>query len=266
MIGSKFTPSEEVNKLGFRLALFRTWSLEKSVKTLAEMGYKSLELCMEHPELCLEELSSDEISRIKKTVEDGGLCVSSVSYFSSSDDILAALDKQKNGVELARELGCKILVVGTLPEASDPDGKKTYRAFEELLCLGEEKGVTIAVEPEPEMVLNGLFEFSVLASRMAGSPLGLSLNIGQVALTEGDVAAAIEEWAPFIVNAHISVVRRHEHVHLLPGDGHLDIYKMVMALRENDFIGDLIIDLSETEDSPDHLAQVAIERCREMFS
>jgi len=266
MIGSKFTPSEELNKLGFRLALFHSWPLEKAVKTLAEMGYKSLELCLEHPELSPDKLTEKEISRIKKIIEDGGLRVSSVSYFSSGDDVSVALEEQKGGVELARELDCRILVVGTLPEAADPDGKKTYRALEELLRLAEEKGVTIAVEPEPETVINGLFEFSVLASRVAGSPLGLSLNIGHVALTEGDVAAAIEEWAPFIMNAHISDVRRHEHVHLLPGDGHLDIYKMVMTLRENDFSGDLIIDLSQTQEAPDQLARIAMERCREMFS
>lgn len=266
MIGNTFSGPEELSKLGFRLSGFLKWPLEKSIKCLAEAGYKSLDLCLGHPDMNPDKLSSAGISKIRKIIEANEMRISAVSYRGKNEDVDAALKKQRKGLGIAAELGSRILLVGTASEALDPDGQRTFRALEELLSEAESSGLTVAVEPEPETVLNGMYEFSMLASHVAGAPLGLNLNVAHAALTEGDVPAVIEEWAPFIVHAHISDVKKHEHAHLLPGDGHLDLCKVIMTLRENNYHGDLVLDLSETTEAPDQLAKKAMERFREILT
>jgi sugar phosphate isomerase/epimerase len=168
MIGSTFTASGELTRLGFRLAGFKGWPLDESIRTLAEMGYQSVELCIEHPDMDPEKLTPDTIARIGEILKDNAIRVSSVGYSGKGDDIIASLAAQKRGLEIAREFDCRTLVVGTVLETADPDGSKTYKALEDLLRAAEETGLIIAVEPEPNTVLNGIYEFSLLASRLAG--------------------------------------------------------------------------------------------------
>jgi len=265
MNGSDQTLSSELANLGFRLSGFREWPLDKALKTLSTIGYKSVELCLEHPDLDPEKLNAKKITKIKESLDENGLRISSVSYHGKRDSVPDLFEKQKRGIEIALEMGIRILVVGTASSENDPDGNHTFRALEELLIAAEEAGIMLVAEPEPDTVLNGMYEFSLLASRMAGSSLGLNLDVGHASLTEGDVCAVIEEWAPFILHTHIYDIRRPKHVHLLPGEGHLDLPDLIRTLREYNYNGDLTLDLFDIADAPDEWAKKAMEKCREIF-
>lgn len=259
------TSSTELDKLGFRSTLFHDWPLDKCAKTLSKMGYKSLELCLKHPDVGAGNLTPEGVSKIKEALDKNGLRISSVYYCVEDDDFDAVLAEQKKCLETAQQLECKILVLRTAPEQADPDGRETTRNIVDLVRLAEELEMTIALEPEPGTVLNGLYEFSHLVAETAGLPIALNLNFGHAALTEGDVRAVIHEWAAFIVQANIGDVRRPDHVHLLPGDGYLNLHELVLLLRNCRYEGDLILDLSGTDEAPERLAEVAMERCKGIF-
>lgn len=259
------TTSTEMENLGFRSTLFHDWPLEKCAKTLSEVGYKSLELCLKHSDMGPDSLTPEGVDRIKQMLDKIGLRISSVYHCVESEDFIADFEDQKKCLEMAKQLDCKILVLRTAPEEADPDGRKTTRNIVELLQHAESMEMTIAIEPEPGTVLNGLYEFSRLVAETAGLPIALNLNFGHAALTEGDVGAVIHEWATFIVQANLADVRRPDHVHLLPGDGYLNLYELVLLLRDCRYEGDLILDLSGTDEAPDRLAEVAMERCKEIF-
>jgi sugar phosphate isomerase/epimerase len=166
---------------------------------------------------------------------------------------------------LAGEFGARVLVVGTAASALDPQGSDTARALEELVRAAEGTGVVVAVEPEPETVIHGMYEFSMLASRLSGSSLGLNLDLGHAFLTEGSATSVVDEWAPFIVHVHIEDVIKPNHLHLLPGDGHVDLARSVQHLRENGYSGDLIVDHPDSLEDPQDWARQALERCREIM-
>ncbi|MCX6641734.1 MAG: sugar phosphate isomerase/epimerase [bacterium] len=266
MIETRQDSQNFLAKLGFRLAGFRTWPLDKSLKALAKIGYKSVEFCLEHPELDPDALTPEKITKIKKVLDTQDLRVSAVSSHHLEDTVGDALIKQKRALAIAREFGCNLLVTGTVRDRVDPDGFATYRALEELLNAAEVIGVIVALEPEPDTVLNGMYEFSQFAGRVAGSKLGLNLNVGHCYLTEGNPIEVIDEWGSFIVQTHFADMRRPDHVHLLPGDGHMDLPGLIQKLRDQNYHGDLVVDLLDITDAPDQWAQQAFDRCKGLLS
>ena len=262
MASHQFQPVDNLNKLGFRLEGFRQWPLEKALAKIAQIGYCSVELCLEHPDLNPNSLTGDSIGRVKKGVQDSGLRISAVSYHCKRDGFSKTLQNKKLGIEMAQSIGAGVLVVGAPSTSADPQGCSTFLALEELVRSAEGSGVVIALEPEPDTVIHGIYEFSLLAAHLAGSPLALNLDLGHSALTEGDPLEVIQEWAPFIVHTHVEDIRKPNHTHLLPGDGHLDLLRMIKKLRETGYAGDLTIDLFDILDEPDVWAQKAMDRMR----
>lgn len=265
MAGVEWTPGAELKKLGFRTCGFREWALDRALKTIADLGYGSVELCLEHPDLDPDKLNSRAVNKVKKWLTELELRVSSVSYHGKQDDLATVYRKQKLAIDVALQFATPVLVVGTAPVALDPQGCASFKELENLLIAADGKNLTVALEPEPDTVMNGMYEFSIFASHMAGAPLGLNLDVGHAALTEGDPAEVISEWAPFISHVHFEDVRRPQHVHLLPGDGHLDLLRVVRKLRGYNYTGDLTVDLFDILDNPQDWARQAMDRCRQLL-
>ncbi len=255
----------EPEKLGFRLAGFQLWPLDKALTTLAEIGYRSVELCLEHPDLNPEILNPEALARLKSLLGRLGLRVSSISCHGKKDSIALTLKKQLLGLNIARELGTRYLVVGTTLSQNDPQGADTLRALEVLVRAAEECDLMVAVEPEPETVIHGMYDFSMLASNLSGSSLGLNLDLGHAYLTESSPIEVIDEYASFIVHLHLEDMIRPAHNHLLPGDGYMDLQGAIMRLRENGYSGDLTVDLFDILDAPEVWAKKALERCQAIF-
>jgi sugar phosphate isomerase/epimerase len=260
-----FDPDLEMQRLGFRLQPFEQWPLKNALEFLSKTGYKFVELNLDHPELQPAKITSKGISQIRSVLEEVGLTASAVSYLCKDKTIDTLSENLKSGLDLAFKIGAKVFILCAGPLCADPGGRNTRAALVEILNLAEECRIAVAVEPEPESTLHGLFEFSELARRLAGSPLRLNLNVAHTAITEGNLDEVIENWASYIVHVHLSDVRNREHAHLLPGDGHLDILSIVRKLREHNYDGNWTLDVTGQPGPPEQLAQQAIERCRSIF-
>jgi sugar phosphate isomerase/epimerase len=259
-------PSEEHSRLSFRLAAFNEWTLNKAISSIAETGYQAIDLCLEHPEVNPEKLTGKKAEKVKKLLQDKELRVSALSCHDKSDDIAAVYQRRIKALDLAVELGAPLLIVGTVPESADPGGRRTSEGLISLLHQAGEKNVKIAIETEPDSVLHGYYDFSMLVTNFGDLPLGLNLNVAHTALTEGDLGEIIDEARPFIFSAYISDSFRNEHVHLIPGEGHLDLPKVFQSLRRNYYSGDYILDPLDATDPPDQVAQKALEKCQEIFA
>ncbi|TKJ38354.1 hypothetical protein CEE37_12605 [candidate division LCP-89 bacterium B3_LCP] len=266
MNGLHTSERDELGNIGFRMGLVRDLPLKKSLKTLADAGYKSVGICSAHADFNNKKLSPAKLSKLKEQIDELDLRICSVCHCCKNVDPEAALDESRKGIELASELKCNLMILRTAPVEMDPQGRQTTHNIAELIQAAEEVHVKVAIEPEPGTVIHGLYEFSVLTSQLAGLPISLNLNIGNIALNEGNVIAVIQEWARFIEIVHLCDVRRPDQNHLLPGDGHLDIPDIVISLRKHHYKGDLVIDLDETAEAPDQLAVEAMQRCKQMFS
>jgi sugar phosphate isomerase/epimerase len=265
MLESSFNSVDEAARLGYSLAAFTDWTLAKVIETIAGAAYKSVELCLDHPELDADKLTDDHIDKIKNLLKKHDLHVSAVSCYSNQEDMRLIFENRLRGIDVAVKLGCRILVLGCASEGSDPGGENTRKYLAKLLQKADTEGVTIAIDPEPGTVIHGYYEFSMLARQHSGMPLGLNLNLTHATLTEKDVFAVIEEWAPFIVYTHISDCANNEHTHLLPGDGKLDLQAIMASLRKNHYRGDFVLHITDNSEPPDELARIAMDRCQKLM-
>lgn len=261
-----FNPEDELQKLGFRLRPFHSWSLEKALGFLADTGYHSVEFDLDHPELTPQKITAARLSKLRSTLDKVGLKVSAVSYTCNANGDKPLEDILEKTLGIALDLNAAVLILCAGAQCDDQGGKKTLNALTTLLNTAEEKEVAIAIEPEPDSLFHGLYEFAELARRLTGSPLRLNLNVAHAAITEGNLSEVIEIWSSYIVHVHLSDVRNQKHAHLLPGDGYLDLRQVVKLLRGYHYDGDWTLDLTGNPASPDRLAHQAMQKCRELFS
>ncbi len=191
----------DFSKIGYNLVSFQSWTLEKAFKVIADVGYSTVELCLEHPEMDPEKLLNGDIARIKAALEENGLRTSAISCNFKDANLDATFSECVKALDVALELGTKIFTISAPPENLDPGGQLTRQTLSKLLQIADDKGIIIAIENEPDSVIHGFYDFSMLISELINLPLGLNLNLSHAALTEQDVAAVINEFASHIVRS-----------------------------------------------------------------
>lgn len=113
----------------------------------------------------------------------------------------------------------------------------------EVLEHARRREVTVAVEPEPGMLIDTVDDFECLAGEIDG--LTLALDTGHCLVTgEHDPAAAVHRFAGRLGTVAIEDMRRGEHLHLPFGEGDMDVAAVLGALDEIGFGGLVCVELS----------------------
>lgn len=101
----------------------------------------------------------------------------------------------------------------------------------ELLEHAHARGVTLALEPEPGMLVETLDDWRALAAQSPG--LTLALDTGHCLVTgERDPAAAVAEFAAQLGTVTVEDMRRGVHEHLAFGEGDMDLPAVLRALGD----------------------------------
>ena len=73
-------------RFGFRTQTFYKWSLERTLRALAEIGYDGVDIALEHPDTNPIRLSDPkEVAAVRKMVSDAGLDMMAASYHVGCD-------------------------------------------------------------------------------------------------------------------------------------------------------------------------------------
>jgi sugar phosphate isomerase/epimerase len=113
----------------------------------------------------------------------------------------------------------------------------------QVLDYARTREVTVAVEPEPGMLIDTVEDFECLASEIDG--LTLALDTGHCLVTgEHDPADAVRRFAGRLGTVAIEDMRRGEHLHLPFGEGDMDVPAVVGALKDIGFGGLVCVELS----------------------
>ncbi|WP_375460595.1 sugar phosphate isomerase/epimerase family protein [uncultured Enterovirga sp.] len=126
----------------------------------------------------------------------------------------------------------------------------------------ERTGVTVALEPEPGMLIETVDDYAAVA---AGLPaLTLALDLGHLIVTgERDPAQAVHEFAGRIGTVSIEDMKRGEHVHLAFGEGDMDVPVVLDALEAIRFPRLVCVELSRESHRADTMIPAAIRYLRE---
>lgn len=253
--------------------------LEDAVALVAQAGYRSLALTLDHHHLDPSDREEAVASarRLQPLIEQHRL---RVTIETGARFILDPLRKHQptltsaRGEDRARRIGflATSVDVATALEADsvslwsgapDDDADEATLAARlreglgEVLDHAQRAGVRLAFEPEPGMFIDTMTRFAELHDAVNHPLFGLTLDVSHVhCLGDGDVGEHIRRWRYRLWNVHIADARRGVHEHLMFGDGEMEFEPMFKALSEIDYAGPIHVELSRH-------SHVAVDALRE---
>jgi sugar phosphate isomerase/epimerase len=124
-------------------------------------------------------------------------------------------------------------------------------------------GVTMALEPEPGMLVETTADAVALADEVGDGRLRLALDVGHCLVTgDEDPADAVRRHAGWLGTVSVDDMRRGVHEHRAFGEGDLDVPAVVGALHEVGWTGLTCIELSRDSHRADRLVPATIAALR----
>lgn len=251
---------------GYNTNGFAHHRLEDAVVLLADLGYRSIALTLDHHALdpFAADLSAqrDRIAallarrRLRCVIETGARFLldpwrKHQPTLLDADPAARAvrLDFLTRAVDLAADLGADAVSFwsGT-PPAAEPDEEHWRRLVDSCLRLcdhADRRDVRLAFEPEPGMFVDTMTRFADLSAQVAHPRFGLTLDIGHLYCTgETPVTPHLEQWADVLWNVHLEDIRDGIHDHRMFGEGDVDFAELFAGLGKVGYAGGLHVELS----------------------
>jgi sugar phosphate isomerase/epimerase len=152
---------------------------------------------------------------------------------------------------VAAELHSEYVIINGAIRRAGEDFDAQYAAMiaqtRELAAYAETLGVKLAIEYEPQFVINST-EMLLTAIDEIGMPnVGINCDIGHVFLCDPDPLAAIRASAPLMLQCHVENMAAGVHDHLVPWEGDMDLKTYIDTLKEIGYTGALGLDLYKYE-------------------
>jgi len=270
--------------LGYNTNGFAHHDLLESLDVLAEIGYRSVALTLDHHALnpysaeypvqleqVAERLRRHELRSVIETgaryLLDARRKHEPTLMHPDPTQRARRIDFLRRAIDVARVLGsdCVSLWSGVLRDDVST-GQAWTRLVDGLRPVVEhaaEGGVLLGFEPEPGMFVDTLEQYQQLLERLDAPTLQLTMDVGHLHC-QGEVPIPdhVHRWRSRIVNVHLEDMRRGVHEHLMLGDGEMDFPKILQAFQEIAYRGGLHIELSRHS----HDAPSAARRAHEFLS
>lgn len=254
-------------RLGYNTNGFAFHRLEDTFEILAEIGYQSVALTLDHPLLEAPDRRgiARAIDRIRLLMRDTGLTVTieagarflldprrkhQPTLISGSP---AARERRieflRAAIDIAAGIGAESVSLwsGAADDQApfEEQGSRLRAGLRNLLDHARSRNVRLSFEPEPGMLVERMSQFERLHGELSDPLFGLTLDIGHVhCLQDGDVSDHIRQWRKSLWNVHIEDMREGRHEHLMFGEGEIDFPPILEALRRANYAGPVHVELS----------------------
>jgi L-ribulose-5-phosphate 3-epimerase len=240
--------------------------LEQAIHLLAEIGYESVAITIDHGSLNPFDDSWREQAMCVKASLDGlgmhSVVETGARYLLDPrvkhEPTLVSADLHarnrriafyKHAVDVARLLGsdCVSLWSGVVHDEAEESTiwSRLVAGLDEVCEYATGQGVLLGFEPEPGMFIDTMTKYQELIDRIDSPQLQLTLDIGHLhCQRETPLAEKIRRWASQIVNVHIEDMRTGMHEHLMFGQGEIDFPPVIAALEEINYRGGIHVELS----------------------
>ena len=253
-------------QFGFRTGIFHEQPIEATAAQLAAIGYDCLELCLEAPDVRPEHLDAARCAAIRASLDEAGIALASLSYHADREPPEQRRANQERAVRAAAWMNCPIVVLNPERAAEQAQQWAEHVArFRRLCALADELGVTIAIEPEPLLVVASSGDAARMIEQVGSPRLCVNLDVGHAFLTDDDLPSSIRMLGERIVHLHLEDMARGVHRHLPFGQGDVDFAAVRGALEEIRYTGPYVIDLFGQDLPPEEVAAEALRGVRERF-
>jgi sugar phosphate isomerase/epimerase len=251
---------------GYNTNGFAHHRLEDALTILAELGYGSVALTLDHH--ALNPFDPDlpqQLARVRALLQQRGLrsVVETGARFlldpwrKHQPTLLSATERERavrldflrRAVDLAQQVGADAVSFWSGPPQEDGSPDEHMRRLVEgcrRLCdHAAERQVRLAFEPEPGMFIDTMARFAELHERVAHPLFGLTIDIGHLHCQgETPIADHPRHWRAMLWNIHIEDMRRGVHEHLMFGEGEIDFEPVLRSLEEIGYTGGVHVELS----------------------
>jgi L-ribulose-5-phosphate 3-epimerase len=251
---------------GYNTNGFAHHRLEDVLPILAELGYESVAITLDHYALNpfdrglyrqMGEIRGWlETLRLKCVIETGSRFLLD-SRRKHQPTLLSPeawqreyrLEFLKRAVWIAEALGAGCVSFWSGSPSDDAPAQTHWQRLVDgcrRLCeSADERGVTLAFEPEPGMLVDSTPGYGALLTALGHHPrFGLTLDIGHVHCQGEPIVETIRTHRDRLRNVHIEDMRRGEHEHLMFGDGEIDFPPVLRALQDEGYTGGVYVELS----------------------
>jgi sugar phosphate isomerase/epimerase len=263
---------------GYNTNGFANHKLEDALEIIAECGYRGVALTLDNYHCNPFTVEPADINRLRQlleklnlraVIETGAryLLNSRQKHFPtlvSTEGRQIRLEFLRRAVDIAAELRaeCVSFWSGTA-EPSIPEHQAWDWLVTGCLALNEHakrRGVQLAFEPEPGMLVDDLAKFEVIKKHITSARFGLTLDIGHAFCTEtAPFRQTFGKFANLVRNVHIEDIRNRKHEHLMFGEGELDFPAILRVLADNKYTGLVNVELSRDSHRAPEVARRSIE-------
>jgi len=254
-------------KFGFRTAGFSSWSIELTLLKLSELGYNGVELCLEHPQLNFKNLKNKAIRSLKDYLDKVGLEVASVSYHGDIDPLPMKITNTIKAIKIASLFPSRLLIFNcekVIPDRKQEQLKELVYRINNLLEVAKDYEVTLAIEPEPGLIISNTNEALLLLEEINSPYLAVNLDIGHSYISDKSIVKAIKNLKNRIAHVHLEDIKDKIHKHLVPGEGEINFKEVFAAFQEINYKGYFVVDLFNINEDPLILADRSLKKLREI--
>lgn len=269
-------------QLAFSSNAYLHYSVEETIRRVAEIGYQGIEILADVPHAWPVGLLPERRKSLRDALDRHGLTVSNVNGFMMNavndprqpywhpswiepDRHYRAIRREhtKRALALAKELGARH--VQTEPGGPLEPGQSWDAAarvfYDELMpCveLAERLEVSLLIEPEPGLMIERFEQFLRFHERIASPWVGLNFDIGHAFCVGEDPQDWVERMAPHTRHYHFEdIAATRVHQHLVPGRGAIDFEATLAAIARTGYDGWITVELYPYIDEPDAAAREA---------
>jgi sugar phosphate isomerase/epimerase len=265
-------------QLGYNTNGFAHHDLLDAIRVLAEIGYTGVAITIDQLALNpYDDRSQSQCDRARELLSQNGLsCVIEtgarflLDRHTKHEPTLVTADPAGRARRI--DFLCRAIDIAARVDAACVslwsgvvrDGAGEREAFARLvgglrdvLAYALRRGVRLAFEPEPGMLVDTLARYGHLLEELRtrgidSSLLGLTVDIGHLhCLGEVPIAEHIRRWADRLANVHIEDMCAGVHEHLMFGEGEIDFQPVFAALAEIGYSGLINVELSRhSHDAP----------------
>ncbi len=264
-------------KLGYISNGFSDHTLPQMVEVLHRFGYSAIGLTLGAPHLDPFTIDRQSLLKIRElfdthqlqpAIETGARYA--LDGFRKHRPSLVSVDRTgreqrvtyyKRAIDLAVDLGAKVVSIwsGTPQPGIDPETtwRRLVAGLTPVLDHAERMKIKIGFEPEPGMFIEDLEGWSLLKKRLPHLALGLTIDIGHLAVTEEEPwDQHLEVHAEDLVHLHLDDAKNRRHEHLLFGEGEIDWDAIFATLERIEYGGVALVELSRHS----HVAPLMAQR------
>jgi sugar phosphate isomerase/epimerase len=259
-------------------------TLEQAIELLGQHRYDGIGITLDHHHLDPHNVSDEQLANIRQLLDEAGLepVVETGARYGldparkhwpslvsdEHGDRQRRIDYYLRAIEIAGAIGAGTVSLwsGIAEQGIEPSRCRDHlvASLTPVLTAAEQRAVRIGFEPEPGMVIENLEQWRWLRGEISSSALGLTVDLGHLAVTEQPpFHEALLAVVADVVNVHIDDCKNRVHEHLPLGEGEIDFEPLLQILLENGYRGLALVELSRDAHRAPTLVEQSIRFLKE---